>query len=94
MHNDTDDKELTDVELATEAYNVADTNLRKAKRLADQRENLLPRLEAKLAQVRQKLCPLEIARDVLDAAIDSIQDGTPTDLKLRKPRKPRSAEGA
>ena len=85
--------EQTEVDLATEAFNVADTNLRKAKLLADQRENLLPKLKARLERVWDRMIPWADAEKDLKAAIADIEAGTPTYYQFRRPRSKKTAEG-
>ena len=86
--------EQTEVDRATEAYNVADTNLRKAKLLAYQREHLLPKLEKRWQRLRAKLNPLELEEGALRSAMADIQAGIPTDYKLRQPRAKKPEGGA
>ena len=85
--------EQTEVERLTKEKAKINADLAAAVELADQRENLLPKLTAKLDGVRKKLTPLAEAENHLMLAIAKIQGGTPTDYRLRKQRA-KKTEGA
>ena len=86
--------EQSEVERLTEEVAAKKFDLAAATELERQRENLLPKLEKRRDWLDGKLRPLNAERNRITEAMGEIKSGTPTDLKLRKPRKPRSAEGA
>jgi len=87
--------ELTEVERLTKEKAKVVADLAAAVRLADQREHLLPRLEARVARLREKITPLTDEEHGLQGAITCIRGGTPTTYRLRKPRaKKPKGEGA
>ena len=86
--------EQTEVERLKDEKARIDADLAAAVRLADQCENLLPKLEAKLERVNAKLRPLDDESSELSAAIHNLQAGVPTDYHLRKPPATTPAEGA
>ena len=86
--------EQTEVERLKDEKARIDRELAAAKLLADQRENLLPKLKAKKAALKAKIALLDAPLLYVNRAIDSIEHGTPTDYHLRKPRVPKTAEGA
>ena len=94
MHNDTDDPELSEVERLTEEAAKIKANLAAAKLLADQRENLLPKLKARLQRVRDRMIPWVDAENDLMAAIADIKAGRPTTYQFRRPRAKKPAEEA
>ena len=86
--------EQTEVERLQEEAAKIKADLAAAVRLADQRENLLPKLKARLERVRDRMIPWADAEKDLMAAIADIEAGVPTTYQFRKPRAKRPAEGA
>ena len=86
--------EQTEVERLQEEAAKIKADLAAAVRLADQRENLLPKLEKRLERFYEKRAPIQDEIELLLSAVQSIRSGTPTTYQFRKPRAKRPAEGA
>ena len=82
-------EEQSEVERLTEAAEKAKADLATALRLKDQRENLLPELEKRQTLLSSRQYQATRVLQEVEHAIADIKDGTPTDYRLRGPRKPK-----
>ena len=87
--------EQTEVERLTKEAVKIKADLAAAKRMADQRENLLPKLEKRLERVRDRMIPWADTEKDLMAAIADIEADIPVPpYQFRRPRAKKPAEEA
>jgi len=86
--------EQTEVERLTKEKAKIKADLAAAVRLADQRENLLPKLEKREEWLMLKMMPFGEEVEAVRRAISDINENIPTTYRLRRPRAPKPAEGA
>jgi len=86
--------EQTEVERLQEEAAKIKADLAAAVRLADQRENLLPKLEKREEWLMLKMMPFGEEIEAVRRAISDINEDIPTTYRLRKPRAKKPAEGA
>jgi len=86
--------EQTEIERLTEAAEQIKADLAAAKLLAEQRENLLPKLEKLATRLGAKHYAATQRLQEVQHAVADIMDGVPTTYRLRGPRKKKTTEGA